>query len=88
MEFEEINEAVEVLTSFKRSARGTGLAVPEIINWRGRRLRITKNGLRDPTIKGHRMLHRFTFIVDETSYELEFDAESLTWQLLRAAHSL
>lgn len=87
MQFEEINEAVEVLASFKQTARGAALVVPEVMNWRGRQLRPDELGLRHPTIKGHRMLHRFTFAVGEVVYELEFDAENLTWMLLRSAEA-
>ncbi|HSX02284.1 MAG TPA: hypothetical protein VLI05_03115 [Candidatus Saccharimonadia bacterium] len=83
MAAEDINEPVNVLVSFRRSARDTGLAQPEIMHWRGRRYRIREMGMRYPTTKGQRMLHRFTFAVDGTTFELEFDAERLIWQLIR-----
>jgi hypothetical protein len=83
MATQDINETVSLLVSFRWSSRGTPLAQPEIMTWRGRRYRITQVGLRWPTTKGHRMLHRFTFAVQGTAFELEFDAEALSWQLLR-----
>ncbi len=80
---EEVNEPVHVLASFRHASRGGSLAKPEVMEWRGRRYRITDTGLRWPTSKGRRMLHRFTFSHNGSCFELEFDAEALTWQLLR-----
>ena len=83
MRSEEVNEPVEVLASFRRGRHDAALAAPEVMHWRGRRYRIGRLGLRYPTAKGHRMLHRFTFSIDDTTFELEFDAEPPTWQLVR-----
>jgi hypothetical protein len=83
MAIEDINEPIEILASFKRTTRGTAVAKPEIMNWRGRRYQIDQLGLRYPTTKGRRTMHRFTFAHDNTMFELEFDSEQLTWQLLR-----
>jgi hypothetical protein len=85
MDFEVINEPVEVLASFRQTSRGTATVRPEVIRWRSRDLRLTEIGLRHPTMKGRRMLHRFTFTINDTAYEIEFDAEQLTWQLTRLA---
>ena len=86
MQFEDVNQPVEILASFKQTSRGSALVIPEIMNWKGRRYRISQVGLRHPTTKGARMLHIFTFAIDETAFELEFDAERLTWQLLRMSY--
>lgn len=83
MNTEEINEPVAVIASFRQTKRGAAVARPEIMTWRDRRYRITDLGLRYPTTKGQRMLHRFTFAINDSAYELEFDAENLQWQLLR-----
>ncbi len=85
MATEIINEPVTILASFRRGLRGGGIAQPEIMHWRGRRYRIARMGLRYPTQQGHRMLHRFTFVVNETMFEVEFDAENLTWQLTKTS---
>ncbi len=85
MATEDIHEAVTILASFRRSIRGTALVKPEIMDWQGRRYRIKQIGLRWPTTKGNRMLHRFTFAVEDTTFEVEFDAERLTWELLRTS---
>jgi hypothetical protein len=85
MATEIINEPVEVLASFKRTTRGAALAKPELMNWRGRRYAITQLGLRYPTSKGQRTMHRFTFAHQDTMFELEFDSEDLTWQLLKVS---
>jgi len=83
MPIEDIFEPVSVIASFRRSPRGSVIVRPEIMNWRNRHYRIDKMGLRFPTTKGARMIHRFTFVVNDTTFELEFDAEILTWELLR-----
>lgn len=83
MATEDIHEPVNIIASFRRSARGNGLARPEIMDWRGRHYKIQNMGLRWPTTRGARMLHRFTFVVNETTFEVEFDAERLVWELLR-----
>lgn len=80
---EDINEPVGVIASFRQGKFGSIIARPEIMHWRGRRYRISEIGLRHPTTKGSRMLHRFTFSINDMAYELEFDAEQLSWQLLR-----
>ena len=85
MATEDIYEPVDVIASFKRNSRNTAMVRPEIMHWRSRHYRVQRIGLRWPTTKGSRMLHRFTFVVDETTFELEFDAERLTWQLLRTS---
>ena len=85
MEFEDINEPVEVIATFKQTPRGAALVRPEVVRWHQHELRLGQMGLRHPTMKGHRMLHRFTFTIADTAYELEFDAEQLTWSLLRLA---
>lgn len=82
MHTEEINEPVGVIASFRQGRHGAATARPEIMHWRGRRYRIGAMGLRYPTTKGSRMLHRFTFSINDTAFELEFDAETLSWQLL------
>ena len=81
---EEINEPVDVIASFQRTKRGASLVQPEIMLWNNRRYRISRLGLRYPTTRGQRMVHRFTFVLEDTAYELEFDAEALTWKLLRS----
>jgi hypothetical protein len=83
MATQDIHQPVAVIASFRQTARGASVAQPEIMHWQGRRYRIDQLGLRYPTHKGTRMLHRFTFAVDDTTFELEFDAEHLTWELVR-----
>ena len=85
MDFETIEEPVEVIATFRQTATGAAIVRPERIRWNGRELRLEQMGLRHPTTKGHRMLHRFTFTINDTAYEIEFDAERLTWSLLRLA---
>lgn len=83
MASEEIQETVNVIASFRQTARGASIARPEIMLWRGRRYRVHQLGLRWPTLKGQRMLHSFTFTVNNTLFEVEFNAENLSWKLLR-----
>lgn len=83
MAVQEIHEPIAVIASFRQTNRGITQARPEIMHWNGRRYRVAQIGLRYPTAKGTRMVHRFTFAVDNTTFEVEFDAENLTWELIR-----
>ncbi len=83
MAVEEINEPVGIIASFATTSHGVPIAKPEIMSWRGRRYRIDKLGLRYPTPQGRRLRHRFTFSTNDTMFEVEFDTETLAWQLLR-----
>jgi hypothetical protein len=85
MNFEDINEKVEILISFKHTARGNAQVMPEVMNWHGRRYRFTKLGLHYPTTQGKRMVHRFTMTTEAAFFELEFNAEELSWSLLRVS---
>jgi hypothetical protein len=82
MATQQIHEPIAVIASFRQTARGATQARPEIMHWKGRRYRVDQIGLRYPTSKGARMLHRFTFAVNDTTFEVEFDAERLTWELV------
>jgi hypothetical protein len=83
MATEDINEPVGMIASFRQTTSGATLARPEIMHWRGRRYRVTQMGMRWPTTKGQRMLHRFTFTIEGTAFETEFNAETLSWHLIR-----
>ena len=83
MATEIINEAVDIIASFKQNKRGGSTARPEIMIWRERRYHIDKIGMRYPAPKGGRYFHRFTFTANGTAFELELDAALLSWQLLR-----
>jgi hypothetical protein len=83
MAVQEVHEPIAVIASFRQTQRGAALARPEIMHWQGRRYRVDQLGLRYPTNKGARTLHRFTFAVDDTTFEVEFDSERLSWELVR-----
>ncbi len=83
MAIQDINEPVNILASFRQTAHGAWVAKPEFMTWHDRRYRVQELGLRYPTSKGNRLRHRFTFSVDDTAFEVEFDAELLAWHLVR-----
>lgn len=83
MAVETVDEPVSVIASFNVNRRGNAVAKPEIMNWRGRRYRISELGMRYPVPSEDRYAHRFTFAVDGTAFELEFNAKLLTWRLIK-----
>ncbi|MBM3210395.1 hypothetical protein FJZ39_03605 [Candidatus Saccharibacteria bacterium] len=76
-----LNERVEVVATFND---GLKLCVPRIFRQaNGREVRITKLGLRHPTVVGRRTVHVFDVTDGQADYRLEFDSERLTWHLTR-----
>ncbi len=78
----ELNDRVEVITSFKMRGDPASLVVPAKMRWGKKEIIFTELGLRHPTSKGHRMIHVFDMSDGTNDYRLEFDAEMLTWTLV------
>lgn len=78
-----LNERVEVVVKF---TNGHHPCIPvKFRRTNGREVKVTKLGLRHPTLQGHHTIHIFDVTDDGADYRLEFDSERLTWRLTREA---
>ena len=77
-----INERVDVVAMYYAKGEFIELTKPLKMRWRGQEITFSGQGLRHPTIQGHRMLHVFHVSDGSNNYRLEFDAENLTWTLM------
>jgi hypothetical protein len=77
-----INQKVEVVALFNRSADNRLLCYPAKMKYRNNLITFSELGLRHPTTKGKRMIHVFDMSDGVCDYRLEFDAESLVWTLI------
>lgn len=81
---EQVNESVSVdllSNHLKKSA------YPWVIEWRGRRYRITKIGLHHVLREGRVLFHVFSVTDGTTFFKLRFDTETLGWKLLEIEDS-
>lgn len=78
---EEINQAVEVIASFKRGPRNTVKVIPHLMNWSGKRYKLDKMGLYHPERRGSKLVHIFSFSSGNTAFRLELNPETLEWTL-------
>lgn len=79
----ELNERVEVVTIFRTGVNTSQICMPAKMRYKGREIVFTELGLRHPTSKGQRMVHVFDMSDGAADYRLEFDAEQLTWTLVK-----
>lgn len=75
----QVNELVDVIATCQKAS--SHKLVPKVMEWQGRTYSFTQLGFRHPTRAGQRMLHVFDMADQTHTYRLEFDAESLQWQL-------
>jgi len=78
---EECNDIVSVLASFAPAPRGMVRVVPQVLDWKGRRFRLTTMGMHHPERRGLKHVHVFGFASGETAFRLELDSETLEWRL-------
>ncbi|NCU31251.1 hypothetical protein EOL73_04430 [Candidatus Saccharibacteria bacterium] len=78
----QVDERVDVVTIFYGHAQERMVCVPWKMKYRGQEIVFTVFGMRHPTARGRRMIHVFDMSDGSNDYRLEFDAESLTWQLV------
>ncbi|MEO6760893.1 MAG: hypothetical protein ABI220_00755 [Candidatus Saccharimonadales bacterium] len=79
----EINERVDVAAYYYAKGEFMSLVRPIKMRWRSQDITFTEQGLRHPTIQGKRMIHVFHVSDGTNNYRLEFDAENLTWTLVK-----
>ncbi len=82
MKTEQINESVEIIATFGRAGNGRVVVRPRLMRWRGRDYPVDLLGLHYPAPRGRQFFHRFTFVIDERHFELEFNSQDLSWQLI------
>lgn len=78
-----INERVDVVALYYAQGEFMTLMKPVKMRWRNQEFEFTNVGLRHPTVQGQRMIHVFHVSDESNNYRLEFDAEGLTWTLVK-----
>jgi hypothetical protein len=78
---EECDDVVSVLASFAPGPRGSVHVAPQVLEWRGRRFRLTTMGLHHPERRGRKYVHVFGFACGEVGFRVELDSETLEWRL-------
>ncbi|MBP6880229.1 hypothetical protein KBC31_01210 [Candidatus Saccharibacteria bacterium] len=78
----QINELVDVIISFDSNSGYDRKCFPRKMRFHNQEITFTEFAFRHPTTKGKRMIHVFDMSDGANNYRLEFDAESLQWQLI------
>jgi hypothetical protein len=78
--FEEINEQVDVLVSFKREHNQVKV-LPHTVNWRGKHYKLDTMGLHHPALRGREYIHIFEFATSSIKFTLELHTNTLEWIL-------
>ncbi|OGL35264.1 hypothetical protein A3F65_01335 [Candidatus Saccharibacteria bacterium RIFCSPHIGHO2_12_FULL_47_16b] len=81
----EINKEVSIVAYYFKQGTKRLRCFPKKMEWSGKTVIFTEQGLRHPTKKGQRMIHVFDMTDGSADYRLEFDAEQLTWTLVYVA---
>lgn len=81
----EINKEVNIVAYYFKQGVHKLRCYPRVMEWGGRTINFTEQGLRHPTKKGQRMVHVFDMTDGSADYRLEFDAQSLSWTLVYVA---
>jgi len=81
----EINKDVNIVAYYFRQGTKRLRCFPKKMEWGGKSVVFTEQGLRHPTRKGARMIHVFDMTDGSADYRLEFDAEQLSWKLVYIA---
>src|SRR3989338_3949564 len=81
----EINKEVSIVAYYFKQGTKRLRCFPKKMEWSGKTVIFTEQGLRHPTKKGQRMIHVFDMTDGSAYYRLEFDAEQLTWTLVYVA---
>lgn len=81
----EVNKDVSIVAYYFRQGPKHLRCFPKKMEWAGRSVIFTEQGLRHPTRQGMRMIHIFDMTDGQADYRLEFDAEQLTWRLIYIA---
>jgi hypothetical protein len=80
-----INKDVNIVAYYFTKGVQRLRCFPKRMEFDGTVVNFTETGLWHPTKKGQRMVHIFDMSDGQADYRLEFDAESLSWQLVSVA---
>lgn len=80
MEFDEINERIQVVAIFESNPR-TNCRPVKFIRPNKAEVNITEVGLVHPKSDGVHTYHIFDVTDGQADYRIEFDAETLVWRL-------
>ncbi|MBI2592176.1 hypothetical protein HYW36_01745 [Candidatus Saccharibacteria bacterium] len=80
-----INKDVNIVAYYFKRGTKRLRCFPKKMEWDGKNVIFTEQGLRHPTKKGQRMIHVFDMTDGSADYRLEFDAQALTWTLVYIA---
>lgn len=81
----EINKEVNIVAYYFKQGLRKLRCYPKTMEWGGKTISFSEQGLRHPTKKGQRMVHVFDMTDGNADYRLEFDAEQLSWKLIYIA---
>lgn len=81
----EINKKVNIVAYYFKQGMRKLRCYPKVMEWGGKTINFTEQGLRHPTKKGQRMVHVFDMTDGQADYRLEFDAQALSWTLVYVA---
>lgn len=82
---EEINEKVSVIMLYDRNR---GIVQPIKIRWQGRSYRVNQVGYHHKTREGRVVIHVFSVLTDTLAMRLEFNTETLHWNLAEVSDGL
>lgn len=80
-----VNKDVNIVAYYFRQGTKRLRCFPKKMEWGGKNVMFTEQGLRHPTSQGRRMIHVFDMTDGSADYRLEFDAEQLSWKLIYIA---
>lgn len=80
-----INKEVSIVAYYFKQGIKRLRCYPKKMEWSGKTVIFTEQGMRHPTKKGQRMIHVFDMTDGNADYRLEFDAQALTWTLIHVA---
>ena len=81
----EINKDVNIVAYYFRQGAKRLRCFPKEMEYDGKSVIVTEQGLRHPTRQGQRMIHVFDMTDGNADYRLEFDAQQLSWKLIYIA---
>lgn len=82
---ETINEKVSVITLYDRNK---GIVQPIRVRWQGRIFDVKKIGYHHKTREGRIIIHVFSVATDTLSMRLEFNTETMHWNLAEVSDGL
>lgn len=80
--FEERNDKVAVLASFRPDGPSAQQVLPHYLRWGGHRYKIDRFGMHHVAKRGQKRVHVFGFSAGTNDFTVELDPETLEWTLV------